>query len=147
MADPPALSDVRAILSEARTIAIIGAHSSTGRPAFYVPDYLHSMGYRVLPCNPRLRTEGAELWGERVRETVADIDEPVDIVDVFRASDAVGLHKGEILAMKPLPKVVWLQSGIRNDPFAETLRSHGITVVQDRCTLADHQALSLGPVA
>ena len=78
-------------------------------------------------------------------DAIAEIEEAVDIVDVFRASDRVPEHLEEILAMDPLPKVVWLQQGIQNDGFAESLRNHGIIVVQDRCTLADHRALGSGP--
>ncbi|MCO4772919.1 MAG: CoA-binding protein [Deltaproteobacteria bacterium] len=147
MGDPDRLEDVRAILEETRTVAILGAHPTTWRAAFYVPQYLHSMGYRVLPCNPRFGSKGTVLWGERVLPSVDAIEEPVDLVDVFRASDKVPEHLDEILAMKPLPRVVWLQQGIRNDAFAETLRDHGITVVQDRCTLADHRSLGLGRVS
>lgn len=145
MADPSSLSDVREILDEARTVAVIGAHPTTSRAAYYVPAYLHRMGYRVLPCHPRFGAQSTVMFGEKVHLTVADLDEAVDIVEVFRASDRVPEHLDEILAMKPLPKVVWLQQGIRNDGFADTLRGHGITVVQDRCTLADHRALGLGP--
>ncbi len=146
MGDPARLEDVRTILEEARTVAIIGAHPTTWRAAFYVPEYLHGMGYRVLPCNPRFGARNTVLWGERVRESVDQWDVPVDLVDVFRASDRVPEHLAEILAMDPLPKVVWLQLGIRNDEVARELRSVGITVVQNRCTLADHRALGLGRV-
>jgi predicted CoA-binding protein len=144
MADPSSLSEVRTILQEARTVAVLGAHPTTWRAAFYVPEYLRSVGYRVIPCNPRFGAQGAVMWGEPVRVSLADIREPVDIVDVFRASDKVPEHEEEILGMDPLPRVVWLQQGIRNDAFAERLRARGITVVQDRCTLADHRALGLG---
>ena len=145
MADPSSLSDVREILDQARTVAVIGAHPTTWRAAHYVPAYLHQMGYRVLPCHPRFGAQSIVMFGERVYRTVAEIEEAVDIVDVFRASDRVPEHLEEILAMDPLPKVVWLQQGIQNDGFAESLRNHGIIVVQDRCTLADHRALGLGP--
>jgi len=147
MADPASLQDVREILASARTIAVIGAHPTTWRPAFYVPDYLYGKGYRILPCHPRFADKGTELWGESVRASVADLGEPVDIVDVFRASGNVPEHLDEILAMDPRPKVVWLQLGIENHEVATALRAEGITVVQDRCTLADHRALGLGPVA
>lgn len=146
MADPSSLEGVRDILADARTVAVIGAHPTTWRPAFYVPDYLYGHGYRILPCHPRFAAKGTTLWGEPVRASVADLDEPVDIVDVFRASDNVPEHLDEILAMEPRPKVVWLQLGIRNEAVAEALRAEGITVVQDRCTLADHRALGLGRV-
>ena len=73
--------------------------------------------------------------------SLTELTAPVDVVDVFRRAEALPAHVDEILAMKPLPKVVWFQSGVRNDAVARTLEAAGITVVQDRCMLADHRAL------
>ncbi|HLU68624.1 MAG TPA: CoA-binding protein [Kofleriaceae bacterium] len=126
-----------AVLARARVIAVLGAHSEQQRPAFYVPDYLHEMGYRVIPVNPLLA--GQELWGEPVRASLADIGEPVDVVDVFRRPDQLGAHLPELLAMRPAPAVVWFQLGIRNDEVAAALVDAGMDVVQDACTLADHR--------
>jgi predicted CoA-binding protein len=139
------LERVREILASARTIAVLGASTKTERPAHYVPDYLHAQGYRVMPVNPLHR--GETLWGEPFRVHLQDIAEPVDIVDVFRHPAALPLHLAEFLAMRPAPKVVWFQQGIRNDDVAASLIAAGIEVVQDRCTLADHRGLGLGPVA
>lgn len=139
------MEDVRRILSRARTVAVLGAHEDLARPAGYVPEYLYEQGYRILPVNPVLA--GKTLWGESVRARLDEIREPVDVVDVFRRADALAPHLDEILAMKPLPRVVWLQLGIRNDAFADALRARGIEVIQDRCTLADHQRLGIGRVA
>lgn len=130
------------ILAEARTIAVLGAHDDPSRPACYVPDYLHSQGYRVLPVNPRL--VGRQLWGEPVRATLAELKETVDVVDVFRRPEFLPGHEADILAMDPGPAVVWLQLGIRHDEFARRLQAAGIAVVQDRCTLADHRRFGLG---
>lgn len=132
-------------LRGARTIAVLGAHEDPSRPAFYVPDYLHAQGYRVVPVNAVLA--GKTLWGERVRATLAEIGEPVDIVDVFRRPDLLPGHLADILAMAPRPRIVWLQLGIRNDAFARDVQAAGIDVVQDRCALADHRSLGIGPVA
>jgi uncharacterized protein len=132
------------VLRDARTIAVLGAHSEPSRPAFYVPDYLHAQGYRILPVNPQLA--GQTLWGQTVRESLADLGEPVDLVDVFRRPDLLPGHLGEIRAMMPRPRLVWLQLGIRNDAFARAVEALGIDVVQDRCTLADHRALGVGRV-
>lgn len=132
----------RDALVSARTIAVLGAHPEARRPAFYVPDYLAAQGYRVIPVNPMHR--GARLWGERVRATLAELREPVDIVNVFRRSDALEGHLDDILAMRPPPRLVWLQLGVRHDRFAVALNTAGIPVIQDRCTLADHQAMGLG---
>src|SRR5262249_1115953 len=100
-------AEIRDALLRARTIAVLGAHPDPSRPAFYVPDYLHQQGYRIIPVNPALT--GQTLWGEVVRGEVAGIAEPVDIVDVFRRPEALMGHVADILAMKPRPKVVWLQ--------------------------------------
>lgn len=132
------------VLAEARVVAVLGAHGAPERPACYVPAYLAAQGYRVLPVNPALA--GAMLFGQPVRATLAELSaagETVDLVDVFRRSELLAGHEADLLAMRPLPKVVWLQQGIRNDDFAARLRAHGVEVVQDRCTLADHRALGL----
>jgi uncharacterized protein len=135
---------VREALARARVIAVLGAHDQPSRPAFYVPDYLHQQGYRILPVNPALA--GRTLWGEVVRATLAEIAEPVDMVDVFRRPELLSGHVADLLSMKPLPRVVWLQLGIRNDAFAREITAAGMDVVQDRCTLADHRRMGIGPV-
>jgi uncharacterized protein len=144
MPEIQSLGEVREALVRARTIAVLGAHEQPSRPAFYVPDYLRSQGYRVLPVNPVLA--GKSLWGEPVRATLAELGEPVDIVDVFRLPHFLPGHAADILAMRPRPRLVWLQLGIRNDDFAKTMIEAGIDVVQDRCTLADHRSMGVGPV-
>ena len=133
---------VRAILTSSPTIAVLGIHREPEKAAFYVPEYLHDEGYRILGVNPAY--VGQELFGEPVRATLAELAEPIDLVDVFRRPDAIPAHVDDILAMKPRPKVVWFQLGIRNDDAAKILEAAGITVVQNRCTLADHQRLGLG---
>jgi len=127
------------ILGSSYTVAVLGAHPEESRAAFYVPAYLQRQGYRILPVNPKY--VGRELFGEVVRARLDEIDEPVDVVDVFRGSDKLMGHLEEILAMNPPPAVVWLQKGIRNDEFAKALTDAGITVVQDRCMLEEHQRL------
>jgi len=136
---------IRTILETARVIAVLGAHEQTSRPAGYVPQYLYQQGYRIIPVNPAFA--GKTLFGERVRARLDEIEEPIDMVDVFRRPEALPQHTEEILSMKPLPKIVWLQLGIRNDPFAKDLEAKGIEVVQDRCTLADHKRLGLKPIS
>lgn len=130
---------MRRVLEASRTVAVLGAHVEPGKPAFYVPDYLAANGYRVLPVNPGFA--GRRLWGEPCRERLADLEGPVDLVDVFRRSEHLPGHLGDILAMEPRPAVVWLQLGIRHDAFAAALIAAGIDVVQDRCTMADHRTL------
>jgi predicted CoA-binding protein len=138
------VASVRRVLEEARTIAVLGGHVDPDRPAHYVPEYLAGQGYQILTVNPRFA--GQTLWGQPVVATLAELDTPVDIVDVFRRPDKIPEHLDDILAMQPRPRVVWLQLGIRNDRAARRLIDAGIEVVQDRCTLADHRAFRLGPV-
>ena len=138
---PPSPRDA---LARARTIAVLGAHDAPHKAASYVPEYLAAQGYRILPVNPR--RVGQTLWGQPVRATLAELQEPVDIVDVFRRPDALMGHLDDILAMEPQPRLVWLQLGIRHDAFAAALTAAGVPVLQDRCTLADHRRFGLPPV-
>jgi uncharacterized protein len=136
---------LREILSTSPTIAILGIHQEPEKAAFYVPEYLHDEGYRILGVNPRF--VGQTAFGEPVRATLAELAEPVDIVDVFRRAERIPTHVEDILAMSPRPRVVWLQLGIKHEEAAAILEAAGITVVQNRCTLADHQRLGLGAPA
>jgi uncharacterized protein len=116
-------SDLRRVLTNAHTIAVLGAHVDPGRPAGYVPAYLQAHGYRVLAVNAMYA--GQALFGEQARATLAELAEPVDIVDIFRRADKLGEHLADILAMQPRPKWVWLQLGVRNDAFASELLAAG----------------------
>ena len=129
--------ELRAFLAGARSIAVLGAHVDPAKPAYYVPDYLHRKGYRILPANPVYA--GRTLWGEPVRASLAKISESVDVLDVFRRSAQVADHADQILALRP--GLVWLQSGIRNDAVARALEDAGIPVVQDRCLMVEHRRL------
>jgi hypothetical protein len=133
---------IREILMASPTIAVLGIQEEPEKAAFYVPEYLHDEGYKIFGVNPKL--VGETLFGEPVCATLAELGQPIDLVDVFRRSEAVGEHVEDILAMKPRPKVVWMQLGIKNDDAAHILEASGITVIQNRCTLADHQRLGLG---
>lgn len=134
---------LRRIFAATRTIAVLGIHAAPERPAHYVPAYLYQQGYRILGVNPALR--GELLFGERCVGSLAELAEPVDMVDVFRRPEALPPHIPEILAMSPAPACVWLQLGIRHDEMARQITAAGITFVQDRCTLADHRRLGIGP--
>lgn len=128
------------ILQDSRTIAVLGIHDELARPAAYVPAYLAEVGYQVFGVNPALA--GRSVLGHPVASTLAELQVPIDLVDVFRRAEALPGHVEELVAAKP--KVVWLQLGIRNDEVARQLERHGIEVIQDRCTLADHKAFGLG---
>ena len=134
------MSELAQILMRSPTIAVLGIHHDPARPANYVPAYLHEHGYRILGVNPAL--VGRALFGVPVVATLADLTEPIDLVDVFRRPDALPAHLEELCAC-PAP-VVWFQLGIRHDEVAAALVAAGKQVVQDRCTLAEHRRLGLG---
>ena len=144
MAELVEIAPIKAVLAESRTVAVLGAHVDRQKAAWYVPQYLHEQGYRILPVNPMYA--GQVLWGEPVRARLDELATAVDLVDVFRHSDRLAGHVDEILAMRPRPRVVWLQLGIRNDLVARLLGDAGIDVVQDRCTLDDHRRFGLGRI-
>ncbi|HND32495.1 MAG TPA: CoA-binding protein [Myxococcota bacterium] len=131
--------DLRTLFATTRRIAVLGAHRDPWKPAFYVPDYLHQTGYDILPVNPVL--VGETLWGQPVRATLGEVG-AVDMVVVFRRSELLPAHLPEILAMQPLPRCVWLQSGIRLDSFVKSMEERGIQVVQDRCSMVEHRRLA-----
>ena len=132
-------SDVLRVLQDSKVVAVIGFHRDLGKPAHYVPEYLDRQGYTVIPVNPALAARGETYFGRAAVATLAELIEPVDVVEVFRRSDKVHEHLADILAMQPLPKVVWMQQDIRDDETAAKLVAAGIDVIQDRCMLADHR--------
>lgn len=137
--------ELETILRESRTVAVLGAHPEPDRPAFYVPDYLHRQGYRVLPVNPEY--PDALLWNETPSPTLRELDVPVDVVVVFRRAEHLPGHVDDVLAMDPKPKTVWLQQGIRHAEAAERLEAEGVRVVQDACMLVEHRRFGLDPMS
>ena len=134
--------ELREILSQARTIAVVGMKANQSEDAFRIPLYMQSHGYRVVPVNPKL----AEVLGERAYDTLSDIpgELAVDLVDLFRASDHIPGHTEEILRMSPRPRAVWMQLGIAHGPAAAKLRAAGVAVIQDRCIMVEHRRLGIG---
>jgi predicted CoA-binding protein len=133
---------LRAILREAKTVAVLGAKAQIEQAAYYVPAYLAAHGYQIMPVNPTL--EGQRLFGQPVVPTLADLDGPADVVEVFRRPEHLPGHAREILALPWKPKVVWFQLGIRNDAAAELLARSDIRVVQNRCMMPEHRRLLAG---
>ena len=122
-----------------RTIAVVGASREPTRAAHRIPAYLQSQGFRIIPVSPR----GTELFGERVRRSLAEIEEPIDVVDVFRPSDETPEIARQAVAAGA--RVLWLQLGIENDEARRIAEDAGLTVVMNRCLGATHRWLGLGP--
>ena len=126
------------VLRGARVIAVVGFSANPARPSHSVSKFLQAKGYRVIPVNPGLA--GQELLGETVYATLSDIPEPVDMVDVFRASAAVS---GVVDAALEIPsvRVIWTQLGVRDDAAAARAEAAGRIVVQDRCPAIEYPRL------
>jgi len=130
---------IRDILTKTKRIAMVGASPNASRPSNGVLRFLVSKGYDVIPINPG--HAGSTIHGQTVVATLADIDEPVDMVDVFRAADQLPAVVDEVLTMKHRPKVIWAQLGVRNDEAARRAEAAGITVVMDRCPAIEYPRL------
>ncbi len=133
--------EIRGLLGRARSIAVVGIKTGPNDDAFRVPLHMQACGWRILPVNPRV----TEVLGERCVPNLAQLSEPVDLVNVFRAAENVPAHIDEILALSPRPAGVWLQLGIRHDAAAQRLEAAGIAVVQDRCIMVDQRRLGVWP--
>lgn len=133
-------SYIAGILHSVKSVAIVGASANDVRPSFFVTKYLIDKGYKVFPINPG--HAGKEIEGAKVYASLVDLPQPVDMVDIFRPSSAVPSITDEILAMDPLPKVVWMQLTVRDDASAARLEEKGIKVVMNRCPKIEYGRLS-----
>ena len=127
------------ILRSTRLIALVGASPNPERPSHRVMAFLLRKGYRVIPVNPG--QVGKEILGQPVVGRLADIVEPIDMVDVFRAADALPSVVEEVLALNPLPKVIWGQLSVRHDAAAAAAEAAGVKVVMDRCPAIEYPRL------
>jgi predicted CoA-binding protein len=129
---------IRELLGETKTIAVLGikTEAQANQPAFYVPSYLRSAGFDIIPV-PVYYPTVTHVLGKEVYRKLVEIPIEVDMVNVFRRSEDVSAHLEDMLAKKP--KSVWMQSGISNQAVAERLAKEGIKVVQDRCLMVDHR--------
>ncbi len=123
-----------------KTIAIVGASANDVRPSFFVLKYLLNKGFDVYPVNPS--QVGNETLGRKFYAKLADIPVAIDMVDIFRASDAVPDIVDEVLKLDPLPKVIWMQLTVRNDEAAARAEAAGIKVVMNRCPKIEYGRLS-----
>lgn len=130
--------DLCALLRGTKRIAVLGikTEAQAGQPAYDVPSYLVNAGFDVVPV-PVYYPEVKEIFGRPVYRKLVDVPGDVDLVDVFRRKADLDAHFDDIVAKKP--KVVWLQSGIKSEPFAKRLTDAGITVVMDRCIMVEHR--------
>jgi predicted CoA-binding protein len=131
---------IRDILNTVKTIAMVGVSANAVRPSYFVFKYLLERGYRMIPVNPGLA--GKDLLGQRAFATLLDIAEPVDMVDIFRASEHVLPVVEQALAMQPRPRVIWMQLGVRNDAAAALAEANGLDVVMNRCPKIEYGRLS-----
>jgi uncharacterized protein len=144
------------IYADSKTIAVVGASADQSKPSFRIPRYLQNRGYLIRPVNPKAaaRPRGVDLpgspsargyviLGEPVEASLADLEPPIDVVDVFRpAAEAPGIARQAVAAGA---KVLWLQSGIASEEARRIAEDAGLTVVMDRCMGATHAELGLGP--
>ena len=132
--------EIAGILNTVKTVAIVGASANDVRPSFFVTKYLIDKGFTVFPINPG--HAGREILGRMTYAKLADVPEPIDMVDIFRASSAVPRILDEVLALTPPPKVIWMQLTIRHDEAAAKAEAVGIQVVMNRCPKIEYGRLS-----
>ena len=131
---------IRSILTSVKSIALVGASANQARPSWIVTKYLSERGYRVFPVNPGVA--GQEIVGRVVFARLRDIPEPLDMVEIFRNAEAAGPLTDEALALDPLPKVIWMQLGVRNEEAAAKARARGVQVIMNRCPKIEFGRLS-----
>jgi uncharacterized protein len=133
-------SYVRGILNTVKTIAMVGASAKDNRPSYFAFKYLLERGYRMIPINPG--QAGKDILGQKIYAKLSDIPEPVDMVDIFRASPYALPVVQEALTLKPMPRVIWMQLGVRNDDAAALAEANGMKVVMNRCPKIEYGRLS-----
>ena len=127
------------IYTQPKTIAVVGASTTVGKPGHDIPSYLRSQGYRIVPVNPR----GGEIFGERAFASLRDIDVPIDVVDVFRPPEEAVAVARDAIAIGA--KVLWFQQGTDSDEAVALAEAAGLTVITKRCMGVTHGLLGLGP--
>jgi predicted CoA-binding protein len=131
---------ISGILRAVKTIAVVGASANDVRPSYFVMKYMLDKGYQVIPVNPG--QAGKQILGRTVYASLHDIPDPVDMVDIFRASNAVPGIVDEALVLDPLPKVIWMQLTVRHEEAAARAEAAGLHVVMNRCPKIEYARLS-----
>lgn len=131
---------IRGILNNVKTIAMVGASPVNVRPSYFAFKYLAQRGYDMIPVNPG--QVGKNLMGKPFVASLADIDRPIDMIDIFRNSDAALALVKDALTLNPLPKVIWMQLGVRNDEACALAEAAGLKVVMNRCPKIEYGRLS-----
>ena len=135
----PSRDDLLSIFAQPKTIAVVGASSTVGKPGHDIPRYLQSQGYRIVPVNPR----GGEILGERAFESLRDVNVPIDVVEVFRPPEEALAVARDAIAVGA--KVLWFQKGTDSDEGVAAASDAGLMVVRKRCMGVTHGLLGLGP--
>lgn len=131
---------IRGILNTVKTIAMVGISPKENRPSYFAFKYLLERGYHMIPVNPG--QAGKEILGQKVYASLSEVPEPIDMVDIFRASQFVMPVVEEALKLKPKPQVMWMQLSVRNDEAAALAEANGMKVVMDRCPKIEYGRLS-----
>ncbi|HEX4041447.1 MAG TPA: CoA-binding protein [Xanthobacteraceae bacterium] len=133
-------SYIRGILNTVKTIAMVGASEKESRPSYFAFKYLLERGYRMIPVNPG--HAGHTMLGQKIYARLADVLEPIDMVDIFRGSQYATAIVQEALALSPRPLAIWMQLGVRNDEAAALAEANGLKVVMNRCPKIEYGRLS-----
>jgi hypothetical protein len=133
-------SYIRGILNTVKTIAMVGLSPKDNRPSYFAFKYLLERGYKMIPVNPG--QAGKDVLGQKVYAKLADIPEPVDMVDIFRASAYALPIVQDAVALHPRPQVIWMQLSVRNDAAAKLAEDAGMKVVMNRCPKIEYGRLS-----
>lgn len=131
---------IRGILNSVKVIALVGASSNVVRPSYIVMQYLLDKGYDMIPVNPGLA--GQTLLGKTVYGSLKDIPRAIDMVDIFRNSEAAAAIVDEALSLDPKPSVIWMQLAVRNDEAAARAEAAGLKVVMNRCPKMEYGKIS-----
>lgn len=136
MFENPSDQERKELLSSAKNIAVVGCSNKPERTSYLIAEALQQAGYRIFPVNPTLQEP---VLGEQPYASISEISEPIDIVNVFRRSEAVLPIVEEAIKVKP--RAIWMQLGVINEEAAQLAQEHGIMVVMDRCIKVDHAIL------